>query len=148
MSHEREDLDLQVELLATMSASMAPPLRLSGTPAGERIIVEFTDIVLEGPRLKARSVGRTHGDWLTVGPDGTGCLDARFVLQTDDGVLLYVHGLGRNDAARFFDGGVNLFTFSFEAGDARYAWLHRLQGVAKGRRQEDGAILFNLYALQ
>jgi hypothetical protein len=148
VSFDRNDLALEMVPLGTMTATMAPPLRLDGTPAGTRIIVEFTEIVVDGEKLRAKSVGHTHGDWLTVGGDGTGSLDARFVLETHDGALLYVHGLGRNDAAGFFDGAVNLFSLSFETGDARYAWLNRVQAIAKGRRQEDGTVRFSLTALR
>jgi hypothetical protein len=128
-----EDLLIEVVPLATMVLSMATPIRLDGTPSGTRIIVEFTEAKWTGERLRARTKGRTHGDWLTVGPEGTGCLDFRMLLETDDGALIYVHGLGRNDAVRFFEGAPNYFTMSFETGAESYAWLNRIQAVAKGR---------------
>ncbi len=142
-------LAVEVVPLATMRLTMAPPIRMDGTPVGTRIIVEFSEIVWEGERIRAKSKGSTSGDWLTVGPEATGCLDFRMLLETDDGALVYVHGLGRNDTAAFMQGGANYFTMSFETGDPRYAWLNRIQAVAKGRLAPDDPehIEFRVYEL-
>jgi hypothetical protein len=125
-------LDLEILPLATMQIVMAPPLILDGTPAGTRVVVEFEQVVWSGERLRAKTRGRTSGDWLTIGPDQTACLDFRMLLETDDGALVYVHGLGRTDSARLMQGAPNYFTMSFETGDDRYRWLNRIQAIAKG----------------
>ena len=38
--------------------------------------------------------GRTTGDWILIGPEGTGALDVRETLRTDDGAIIYMqyHG--------------------------------------------------------
>lgn len=144
-----DDLRLDVEHLATMKAHLAAPVFFEGGPSGTRIIVEFTSIEWTGPRVKATSKGRTHGDWLTVGPEGTGKLDFRFVLETDDGATLFVSGLGRNHAPDFAKGGENYFAMSFETGDARYAWLNPLQALGKGRTRDGGKTVdFEVWALR
>jgi hypothetical protein len=114
---------LEVVPLATMQLTMAAPVRMDGTPTGTRVIVEFTESTWTGERLNARSEGHTHGDWLVVGPEGTGILDD---------ALIYVSGPGRNDAFNFMNGAPNYFTLMFETGDERYAWLNRVVAVAKG----------------
>jgi Protein of unknown function (DUF3237) len=135
--------------LATMDIVMAVPVRLDGTPVGTRVIVEFEQVVWLGERIRATSRGRTSGDWVTIGPDQTGCLDFRMLLETDDGALIYVHGAGRNDAARFVEGAANYFTMSFETGDDRYRWLNRIQAVAKGALAgEPRRISFAVYELR
>jgi hypothetical protein len=144
MTFDRADVAASLVPLGTMTITMAPPTVIDGGPAGVRIVVEFAAVTIDGPRLKAKTRGHTHGDWMTVGPDGTGSLDARFLVETDDGAVLYVRGLGRNDASGFVDGAVNVFCFFFEAADDRYRWLNRAAVIARGRRQEDGAMLFSL----
>lgn len=144
-----DGMSVEAVPLATMIASSAPPLRVDGGPAGTRIVVEFTAIEWEGERIRASRKGAAAADWLTIGPDGTAVLDARFTLETDDGVLIYVHGPGRTEAASFQRGGVVWFVFSFETGAGRYAWLNRIHAVAKGRLLEDGSTLrFEVYELR
>lgn len=126
--------------LGTMTMTSAAPLRLDGGPAGTRVVVEFTAITLEGEGVSARQRGPS-ADWLTVGPDGTAILDARMVLETDDGALIYAHGPGRTEAAQFPRGGTVWFVLSFETGAPRYAWLNRVHAVAKGRLGDDGRTL-------
>jgi hypothetical protein len=72
------------------------------------------------------------------------------LLETDDGAIVYVYGLGRNDADHFFDGAPNYFTMSFETGHEDYAWLNRIQAVAKGRLDaaHPGEIRFEVYELR
>jgi hypothetical protein len=132
-----------------MDITMAAPIRMDATPSGTRIIVEFEQVTWSGDRLRATSRGHTSGDWLTVGPDGTGSLDFRMLLETDDHALIYVHGLGRNDATRFLQGAPNYFTMSFETGDDRYRWLNRIQAIAKGALAGDPKhISFAVYELR
>jgi hypothetical protein len=128
---------------------MAAPIRMDGTPSGTRIIVEFEKIVWTGERLRATSRGHTSGDWVTVGPEGTGSLDFRMLLETDDHALIYVHGMGRTDATRFLQGAANYFSMSFETGDDRYRWLNRIQAIAKGALAGDPThITFAVYEMQ
>lgn len=107
-------------------------LVLRGGPMGTRVVVEFKGCRLEGERLKASQRGGTAGDWLVVGPEVTATLDVRLVVETDDGALIYLHGAGRTDAVEFAKGGVMWLTPLFETADPRYAWLNKVQGLAKG----------------
>ena len=120
--------------LGTWTLRMRRPVVLAGTPAGTRVIVEFTDIVAEG-RVAGRRSGPLAGDWLRIGPEGTAILDIRFCLETEDGALLYVHGEGHTDSAGFATGAPTWFFPRVETADARYAWLHRAPLVAKGRAE-------------
>ena len=123
---------MNFEALGTLKMTMKKPLILGGSPAGSRVIVEFTGITLEGERVKAAQVGPA-GDWLHVGPEGTACLDFRVCLQTHDGALIYVTGQGRTDAAKFASGEAPVvWAPLFETGDQRYAWLNRVVGLAYG----------------
>jgi hypothetical protein len=127
---------MTLEPLATFTMTMAKPLRLAPCPAGTRVIVEFTSIVADGARLKARSKGPC-GDWLRVGPENTGSLDFRFQLETHDGAVIFVEALGRVDASKFQSGGATYFAPVFETSDDRYAWLNKIQAVGRGHAAGD-----------
>jgi hypothetical protein len=146
---DRNDFRLEAVPLAVMTLQMTPPFALEETPVGTRIIVEFTRVDWEGERLRAHLKGKAAADWLTVGSDGTSCLDFRWLLETHDGALIYVHGPGRSIAADFLKGGANYFSMSFETGDDRYRWLNTIQAIAKGHLQTDGkTIRFQVYELR
>lgn len=131
---------MNLEPLATLTMVMKKPLVLPASPAGSRVIVEFTTVTFEGERLKATLAGPA-GDWLHVGPEGTASLDFRLVVQTHDGALIYVSGQGRTDAARFASGEAPVvWAPLFETGDARYAWLNRVQAVARGTASADRVV--------
>jgi hypothetical protein len=122
---------LSLAPLGTLSLTMSETLILPNSPVGTRGVVTFTEIAFEGERLRGTGKG-VAGDWLTIGPEGTASLDLRFVLQSHDGALIFVHGTGRTQAASFAQGGAVWFTPRFETGDARYAWLNAIQAVARG----------------
>lgn len=131
---------MNLEPLGTLTMVMKKPLVLPSSPAGSRVIVEFTSVVFEGERLKATQVGPA-GDWLHVGPESTASLDFRFSVQTHDGALIYVAGQGRTDAQKFASGEAPVwFAPLFETGDARYAWLNRVLGVARGVASGDRVV--------
>ena len=119
--------------LARVTATLVEPITLPNTPAGTRAIFELRDYRLEGERLTARQRGAAAADWLTVGPDGTGTLDVRVTLETHDGALVFLHYGGRVDASRALGGAPVYAAPLFDTGDERYAWLNRIQAVAKGR---------------
>jgi Protein of unknown function (DUF3237) len=123
---------VSVELipLCTFVAELAGPLTVGPTPAGERTIFEVESGAAHGPRLCGRLEGRSAADWLTVGPEGTGTIDVRALLKTDDGARVFIQYQGRVDAtvAR----APIYIAPRFETGDLRYSWLNRVQAVGKG----------------
>jgi hypothetical protein len=148
VEQDRNDIAIEARHLAHMKLVTSATLVLDGAPTGTRIVVEFAEVEWSGDRLVAHRKGAAAADWLAIGTDGTGLLDVRFVLETHDGALVYVHGLGRNYAREFTAGGPNYFSLVFETGDARYAWLNRVCAIAKGRLQPDGkTVLFAVYEL-
>jgi len=106
---------------------------LGATPAGTRVIIEMPEGRIEGGRVKGRVVGGTTADWFLIGPDGTGTIDFRGTLETDDGATIYMHGSGRCDmSGGVGEAGVLYGAPIFETGDERYAWLNRVQAVFRG----------------
>jgi hypothetical protein len=104
--------------------------RVGLTPSGQRLIGTVEAGRWDGGRLHAQVAG-PGADWLVVGPDGTGMIDARLLLETDDGALVHVSYGGRVDASGDMRGPY-VTTPVFETADSRYAWLNRVQAVAKG----------------
>jgi hypothetical protein len=113
-------------------------------PQGTRTIVQIVSGRFDGPRLKA-SLQIPAGDWITNRADGSYKLDVRLTLKTDDGALILVtyNGVGQTTSA-----GASLRAAPlFETGDARYAWLTKLQTVAVGERVGTD-VKYNVYALK
>src|SRR5262245_59443522 len=124
--------------LATATATLAAPLTLPNTPSGTRVVYEVLAYRWEGERLRARQKGVAAADWLIIGSEGTGTLDVRVTLETDDGALILVQYGGRIDLSGA-PGRPAYAAPRFDTGDPRYAWLNRLQAVAKGTL--DGSVL-------
>jgi hypothetical protein len=123
---------VSVELvpLATMVAELAAPFMLAETPVGNRIIFEVVSGTVEGERINAKMKGNAAADWLAVGPDNTGTIDVRVLMETDDGALVFIQYQGRVDSNS--PSGPIYIAPKFETGDDRYRWLNRVQAVGKG----------------
>ncbi len=127
-----------------MVAQLRDPFLLPGTPAGTRVIFEVESANVTGDRLNGTMKGQAAADWLAIGPDGTGSLDVRSLLETDDGALVFIHYTGRVDTS--VPGSPVYATPRFDTGDERYAWLNKVQAVGKGSL--DGQTLtYQLYEL-
>jgi hypothetical protein len=130
---------VSVELvpLAHCVVSLEPAIVLANTPSGNRYILGVKSARMEGDRLKASLKGTCVGDWLTVSADGVGTLDVRATLETDDGALILMHYNGRVDMS-MGPGKAPIYAAPlFDTGDARYAWLNKIQTVFKGRLTGD-----------
>ena len=117
----------------------------------------------EGPKLKGEVLPMSGGDWALVRPDGSGALDVRITLQTNDGALILMTYQGRMVASpENFDyaldfakpddpDGANRYYFRsnplFETGDSRYAWLNHIVAVGKGRTG-DGGVIYDVFEVK
>jgi hypothetical protein len=137
---------LELIPLGTMTAELRKPLLLRGTPVGDRLIYEVESGQIEGERLRGKLKGQSAADWLVASPDGTGTLDVRALVETDDGALVFLHYTGRVDltagaAAHLYS------TPQFETGDDRYRWLNKIQAVGKGTMRGT-TLTYELYELR
>jgi hypothetical protein len=115
---------------------------IGGATARRRGTMACTPAVLAGLQDRRRGV---IVNVVMIGPDGTGTMDVRSLMQTDDGALIFVHYYGRVDLASGPDG-TPYSAPQFETGDARNRWLNKVQAVGKGRF--DGTELtYDLYQL-
>jgi hypothetical protein len=137
-------MSVELELIGTLTITMGTKVFFPSSPAGTRLVIDFADVTLEGERVRAKKAPVPAGDWLTIGPDNVATLDIRFVLETHDGANVLVTGMGRTDSAKFSSGGPLYFAPLFETNDPRYAWLNKVQAIAKGRAEGD-VVTFEMY---
>lgn len=134
-----------VEHLFTITASTTTPAMIPNAPQGTRVVVGVTGGTFEGPKMKGKVADSPGGDWLTSRADGSLKLDVRITLITDDGatILMSYQGIGIQG-----EGGLDIRTAPlFETGDERYAWLNRVQGIARGK-PGDGNVTYEVFALK
>ena len=135
--------------LCTMRVQLKPPIEVGRGPAGTRLIFEAESVKFDGERFSGEMMGVASGDWLLVGPEGTGTLDIRATFRTHDGAIVFGQYHGRMDASEGLDLPKTIYvTPRFETGDERYAWLNRIQAVGKGVVHEDLTIDYEWYELR
>ena len=140
-------MTIELVPLCTATITLGSPMIIPNTPMGTRLIVEVADARYEGDRLTANLKGVANADWAVIGADNTTTLDVRLTLETDDGALIFLQYQGRSDAS----GGPGTAPIyaapRFDTGDPRYAWLNKIQAVAKGTL--DGTTLtYEIYELR
>ncbi len=146
-------LPLKTEYAFTATVKVDTPIVIGQGAEGLRRYVPITGGQVDGPLLKARILNAS-GDWQVVRPDDVLALEARYVLETADGVKIsvvnrgYRHGpadviarMGRGEAvapAEYY------FRTSaqFDAPrGSKYDWLNRTLFVATAERQTDLVIV-------
>jgi len=143
--------------LMKLIGRVAAPTVIGKIPTGNRSIFAMTGGEFEGERLRGR-VHPSGGEWMLQNDDGLGQVDVRILLETDDGVPIYLRYSGLMDfnqavvealgQGRPTEYGDNLFLTHarFEAGDPRYTWLNRTIAVGEGRVHPD-CVEYTLYEI-
>ena len=127
--------------LATATATLTEPVFLPDTPLGTRVIAELTSFDIEGDRIRGHMKGSAAADWLTLSPSLLGTLDVRLLIETDDGALIYTSYRGRLDLSAGQGASPVYAAPLYDTGDERYAWINKIQAVAKGILSADGTEL-------
>lgn len=124
---------------------------------GRRRIVPITGGSVAGARLTGKILNN-GADWQIVTADNTALIDTRYLLQTDDGALIYLQTKGfrygpKEVLAELAKGNaVDPTTYSFrmsgtfETSDARYRWLNRAIMIGSGMRQAK-AVVYDAYVV-
>ena len=131
--------------MGTLVADLGPRHILEGAPFGTRVIVDVTDMRIEGERLRARMKGTAAADWGSRAADGTVQLDVRATLETHDGALVFIQYNGRVDFSDPKKPGPVYTTPRFETGDPRYAWLNQTLFVGVGHALPDLTPEYRVY---
>ena len=110
------------------------------------MVFELASVEVKGDRLSGELLGTAAADWAVLGPEGTGTLDIRETLRTDDGATIFVQYHGRLDASQGLQFPMTIYVAPrFETGDERHAWLNRVQAVGKGILDEDLSLDYEWY---
>lgn len=133
--------------------SVGAPLVVGSSAHGLRRVVPITGGTFDGPRLSGRVVAG-GADWQVVRPDGVLAIEAKYTLETKDGVLIMVTNRGmRHGPAEVIEKltrGEDVdprqyyfrTTAEFEApGDSKHAWLNRAIFLGVAEREANAAII-------
>ena len=129
-----------------------PPKVIGETPHGLRRMIAITGGWFDGPSMSGE-VLPGGSDWQLIGHDGVVGVESRFMLQTGDGALIFMHNRGVRvadpDVSAKLDNGQDVdpseyrfrTTPTFETGAEEYAWLNSVVAVATAARRPRGAEL-------
>ena len=159
IDNPRLELVMEVRLSFPEVYTMAP---LPG--GGMRTAVLVKGGTFEGPLLKGRAVPGSGGDYAYFRPDDVAVMDARYLLEEDDGTLILLNNRGflwgrkPDTMSRLrdwaFAGGAPVAheeyylrgNPTFEVPTGKHDWLTKHVFVGVGERRSDGNLL-RYYAL-
>lgn len=140
-----QDLELEYEFLFELTVMSEPDtIEIGESSIGRRRIVVAQGGSFVGPELNG-TVLPNGGDWLLTVDSTTSKIDARGVLQTDDGENIYIHYKGiirRNGYGGFYFRSTPVF----ETASEKYSWLNGIVAVGVGEFIE-GGVRYKVYAI-
>jgi hypothetical protein len=134
-----------LQLLFEARGVLEPSIVVGHTPEGLKRVVPILGGTFEGPELRGTIVPG-GADWQYVRADGVTVVEARYLLRTDDDVLIEVHnrGLrhGPEEIMRRLAAGEHVepseYYFraapSLSAPAGKYEWLNRSLFICSGAR--------------
>jgi hypothetical protein len=143
----------RLEHLCDLRVTVAAAFEAGDGPLGLRRVIPITGGTVRGPAMRGRVLPAGADFQQVVGGGAIAHLDARYLIELDDGATLFVHNTALrhasvDDSARLRRGeavppGRVYFSCQprFETGDARWAWLHERQFVGRGQRLPDAVLL-------
>jgi hypothetical protein len=144
----------QLEFAFEVRAKVADPVVIGDIPDGTRRIIDILGGTFEGPKIRGKILPG-GADWQIIRSDGFTQLDARYILETDKGELIYVINNGirhappeiikRLNAGEVVDQSQIYFRAvpRFETASPDLEWLMRSIFICTGeRRPNDVAIRF------
>ena len=146
------DAKLETRWLATMRGTIPQPNVISPN----LMIFNVLEASIEGPRLKTTLRGPS-GDWIRIQPNGNWRLDVRLLMETDDGVPIYMYysgvlrmqpGLMERIASGESVPGEQMYFRSapyFEAPEGKYGWLNDILVVGRMRSFGGGNVVYDLF---
>ena len=137
----------RMEYAFTISIDLTEPYWVEPTTRGERRAAIYASAgTVSGPRLNGRVVPMSGGDFPLVRPNGVIDFDARYLLEADDGAIIYLQNRGyrwarsddvaermsRNEPAGRDDYYMRVSP-QFDVPDGPHAWMakHLFIGVAE-----------------
>jgi hypothetical protein len=155
---EQQPPEPRLELMARFSVDLDPPWELGRTTGlGDRRIFPITGGSFEGPLLTGRILNN-GADWQVVTSDRVAIVDTRYLLQLDDGALVYLqtrgyrHGppdvLAAIAAGATVDPSQYYFRvyMTFETASATYGWLNRAMAIGSAMRLQN-TVIYDAYLI-
>jgi len=143
----------RLEHLCDLAVTIAAPVEVGQTPAGLRRMIPITGGTVKGARVNGKVLAG-GADFQLILDGGTQAhLDARYVMELDDGSRVFVQNTALRVASlensqRIMNGQpVNPNEVYFrcqpklEATTPEWAWLSESQFIGSGRRAPDGVFL-------
>jgi hypothetical protein len=130
-------------------------ITIENTQHGTRRVIRIKGGTFEGPGIRGL-VLEGGADWQILRSDGVNELDARYAMQTDDGVSIHVRNrvLSRPDQDSvdpFSPGYYRRSVLSFEVPvDCRYAWLNKfvfIGTLTPGNPAEEPSVIIRVWKL-
>jgi hypothetical protein len=143
---------LETRWLGTMRGSIPQPAVISPN----LMVFNVLEASIDSPRLKATLRGPS-GDWVRIQPNGNWKLDVRLLMETDDGVPIYIHYNGvfrmqpglmeRLGTGEAISGDEMYFRSApyFEAPQGKYGWLNDILVIGRIRTFGGGTVLYDLF---
>jgi hypothetical protein len=144
---------LQSRFAFEANVAVSAPLVIGPATIGLRRVVPITGGTVSGPRFTGRVVPG-GADWQVVRPDGVLQIEAKYTLESNDGVLVMVTNRGMRHGpqavidklARGEPVDPSQYYFrtaaEFEApGESKYAWLNRAIFIGVAERTSNAAIV-------
>jgi hypothetical protein len=144
---------VQTEFVFEARVLVDKPLVIGQSSHGLRRVVPIIGGTFAGPGIKGRVVSG-GADWQFVRPDGVLDVQAKYTLETDDGVLIMVDNRGLRHASpavmerltkgEMVPGSEYYFrtTAQFEAPiGSKYEWLNRAVFIGVAERHPDAAVI-------
>jgi hypothetical protein len=139
----RADAELKSELLFDLIFERGPSSPI-GAAGASHAVVAVAGGTFQGPRLKGTIVPPA-GDWITGRSDGSGVVDIRMLLQTDDAQKISMTARGIFSARKDEPLYARILPM-FETAAAKYAWLNDVVGVGVYRPMP-GKIAYRVYQI-
>ena len=142
-----------LEHVCDLAVTIAPAVEVGHTPAGLRRMIPITGGSVSGPRLNGKVMAGGADFQLILGGGTQAHLDARYVIELEDGSRVFVQNTALRVASvensqRIMNGqAVNPDEIYFrcqpklEATASPWAWLSESQFIGTGRRAPDGVYL-------
>jgi Protein of unknown function (DUF3237) len=142
----------RLEHIADLTVEIAAPIEVGETGHGERRVIPISGGRVSGPRLNGR-IRPAGADFQIVRPGGLAELGACYVIEADDGALIYVENTGirhgppeliaRLRRGEPVDPGLIYFRTMprFETAAPKYAFLMRHLFIGVGARHPDSVML-------
>ena len=136
-----------------VAVSIDAPVDIGHSPMGLRRMIPITGGVVKGPRLNGKVLAGGADFQLILAGGTQAHLDARYVIELDDGTRVFVQNTALRFASlensqRIMRGEpVNPAEIYFrcqpqlEAAGEKWAWLAESQFIGSGRRAPDGVFL-------